>query len=237
MQSIQKASNSEMAEMLVKFYQPFTKKRTRVRILDTTYGHGTFWSWWRPIPKFSYRGFLDGVMEETSVLTLTGEQVSGGRYERITMDKRDGLGANVVGDHDDLEKFFKRGEDYFDVIFYDPPYGGVPDTDEWKSTKSNHYIEKTMIADKSCVVGDGILSSALASKFNKFLPVDGVVIYKNTHFKKIPRPLYMYDYVIQELGPLSKIDRFKHPKARPCHAFWMILRQYLTGKEENIIDL
>ena len=237
MQSIQRASNSEMVEMLVKFYQPFTKKRQTVRILDTTYGHGTFWSWWRPIPKFSHRGFLDGVMEEMAVLTLTGEQVSGGRYERITMDKRNGLGANVVGDHNDLEKFFKRGEDYFDVIFYDPPYGGVKDTEIWRSMP--RYNDRQMNADEACLISDdgGALNASLASKFNKFLPVDGVVIYKNTHFKKIPRPLYMYDYVIQELGPLSKIDRFKHPKARPCHAFWMILRQYLTGKEENIIDL
>ena len=235
MQSLQKLSNAGMTYEMIKFYMPFTKKRKEIRILDTTYGHGTFWTWWEPNPGYSYRGFLDGIMLEPGIILLTGEQVSGGSYNRVTMDKRDGLGANVVADHNGLEKIFKRGEDYFDVIFYDPPYGGVEDTEVWKSMPG--YKDRQMNADKACLVSDdhGALSSHLARQFERFIPNDGIVIYKNTHLQKIPRPLWMYDYMIQDLGYQN--DRFKHPKARPCHAFWMVLKPHLDYKEKSIVGL
>lgn len=194
--TVNRASNAEMMQRILAFYKP-----PPARILDSTYGYGSFWN------------------DAQGQLALQ----DGDGYDLMTMDIRSLPGVQQVADY---TKELPFPDASFDVIVYDPPYGGITS----ERLRQIGYDPESALGDYDvqCLKGDGKLAVSTAKLFFLKLKRDGIVVYKHTHIQDIPHIFMLADYLIQDLGPQA--DIFKHGEnhyARRNHAFWMILKKAL----------
>ncbi len=176
-------------------------------ILDASYGKGTFWR---------------GSIWANGSNTLLGD------YNIVTLDRRPLPGVMLTADWNNLP-FIKC----FDLIFYDPPYGGIDWTPErfeaWRQKTGNmHPSNFSLTQDDECIDGKGELTVEAAKQFWLLLKRDGLLIYKHTHLQDYPENLFsIKDYLIQDLGTMPTWQ--KQTWARRNHAFWMILKKNVRG--------
>ena len=177
------------------------------KILDSTYGYGSFW-----------KGFQSHTFD--------------GDYELTTMDIRPLPGVSQVADY---TKPLPFPDSSFDVIVYDPPFGGWDYTESMRKGFDYGYNSgKSESNDQLCMgrdsngrlhESDGKLSLETAKAFYQTMKRDGIVVYKHTHRQEIPSLFDLHDYLLQDLGAQPQV--FPNPRARVNHATWMILRKVL----------
>lgn len=168
------------------------------RALDVTYGVGSFWS-----------------------KTLEG-------WEVLAFDQEPPIGELNKGVYPctktSWEELCKQELGQFNAIVYDPPYSVAKGGFELNQTEGYKRMARTAAHTDSMKYGTGKLYPYLRDFFSRSLVEGGILVFKNQEMQVVDG-FELYDYLIQDNGFQPDGFRLSKPKARPNHAFWMILKK------------